>query len=263
MIRKSEKFLALSLSLVSLVSSMGSINIHAMDGKCAKSDVTLEYHEPPRREPQPPVMGKYEVPAIGKDILSVVFSDLTGRNSLSGEKDSSLEIIPYEDFLKSPLLSKIVSLKEKISKGTASFVDYYSVSQALSKEGKALSDKDADKFITEYLKVVKCLGLLSFYGFESLHYMSNSYRRGVYRDMCLARLTGEDLVNCVRNIGLPIISMEDFKREYMKDEFMNRIKNHTITYEEIFDLCDKFYKSGRKLSEGDSYCIIDYYFFVN
>ena len=260
MIKKSKKFLALSLSLVSLVSSMGSLNIHAMDGRCAEPYV--EYREPPRRLPQL-LMGKYEVPATGKDISSIVFSDLTGRNSFSGKKNSSLQIIPYEDFLKEPFLSKILLLKEKMSKGAATFVDYYSVSKALSKEGKALSDEDADKFITEYLKIVKCSEIFGFYGFESLRHMSNTSKELAYRDIYFARLTGRDFINCIKNIGLPVISMRCFLEEYMKDEFMDRIRNHTITYEEILDLCDKFYKSGRRLSEEDARYIINYYFFVN
>ena len=39
-----------------------------------------------------------------------------------------------------------------MSEGTAVWTDYFDAAESLSEKGKKLSDEDADKFITEYLK---------------------------------------------------------------------------------------------------------------
>ena len=105
------------------------------------------------------VMGKYKVPAAGKGIKNMAFSFLTGRDTNSGIKNDSLEIISYEDLVETPLLSEILptEIAKKMSEGTAIWMNYHDAAEFLSKKGKKLSDEDADKFITEYLKNIdKC-----------------------------------------------------------------------------------------------------------
>lgn len=113
-----------------------------------------EGHDKNSCETELPVVQKYVVPALRKGIKNIAFSFLTGRDIISGKKDDSLETISYEDLVKTPLLSKILppELKEKMLNGTSRYIDYYNVSESLLKKGKRLSDEDADKFITEYLR---------------------------------------------------------------------------------------------------------------
>ena len=111
-----------------------------------------------KSEPSEPsecsIFEKYKVPAVGEGLISIVFSFLTGRDIPSGKKDDSLETISYEDLIKTPLLSEILSteIAKKMSEGTAVWTDYFDAAESLSEKGKKLSDEDADKFITEYLK---------------------------------------------------------------------------------------------------------------
>ena len=209
------------------------------------------------------VMGKYKVPAMAEDAMSIVFSYLTGRDTVSGIKNDLLETISYEDLVKTPLLSKILppETKDKILKGTANFYDYRGVGEALSKEGKALSDEDADKFIVIHLsKIIPYEEDPKEPGFHEL--ASSYYTGSEHLSKLFAYLTGADIDTRTRNIGLSIISKEDFQEKYITDEFMKLVKDHTITRKKILCLCNEFYKSGHRLSGKDADNIICRYFLV-
>ena len=322
MIKKSKKCLALSLSLPALVSSMGSFNIHAMDGGCARPE-RLAHSSVSEMPPTgltsedlilKPIQDAKSVYGYLKRIIRYITSDskmiVDGFiYEFSRTCNENVEIHPLFVCLDGRDIHHAVVL---IAEGRCYVIDLaYDLKNEIS---------DCEPFIftaREYMRFMNPENsnirfrvsmedyhpVLLFGMYEDLgdicdkldslnsptksesvatnspydvpytedpeepefNEIARSYYISTgpeYLPRSFAFLTGANIETHTRNIGLPVIPLEDFKKEYMNGEFMNRLKNFEVTCEEILDLCYRFHKSGRRLSGKDSDNVISHYFLV-
>ena len=331
MIKKSKKCLALSLSLPALVSSMGSFNIHAMDGGCARPERLARSsvsEMPPTGLTSEdlilkPIQDAKSVYGYLKRIIRYIPSDsemIVGSFIYEFSKicNENVEIQPLFVCLEGGDVHHAVML---IAEGRCYVIDLaYDLKNEISDcEPFIFTAREYMRFMNSKNSNIRFRALqinfessldprkLMIRGYEDLGDICdrldslnsptksesvttnspydvpytedpeepefNEIARSYYRESRIdpkpgyvprsfAFLTGANIETHTRNIGLPVIPLEDFKKEYMNGEFMNRLKNFEVTCEEILDLCYRFHKSGRRLSGKDSDNVISHYFLV-